>query len=356
MSGVLKIEIKESLKTLKDLLLQQKTGKTKERILILYWLKSQQASTVEELAALSGHHRTTISRWLSKYRSGGISALLNISKSTGRQRIIPPEIETCLVEELKDPEGFASYEEVQTWLRAVWGIEMSYTGVHKLVRYRLKAKLKVPRPSHIKQKEGAVDAFKKNLGQLVNELLKPQEEPRGEYSEVRYWCQDESRIGLMTIGGKKLTLKGVQPVGVEQWQFEYIWLYGLVEPKSGESFFYEFCHLDSICFEKYLELFAKNYPESFHVIQLDNGGLHQAKDLAIPENIVLLFQPPYSPQVNPIERLWRELKKEFRWKLFDNLEELRIRLSKEIERLTPELIRSVTGWQFILDALSVANI
>lgn len=134
MSGVLKIEIKESLETLRDLLLQQKTGKTKERILILYWLKSKQASTVEELAALSGHHRTTISRWLSEYRSGGISALLKLKKSRGRQTIVPPEIESRLVEQLKDPEGFTSYAEIQTWLRAVWGIEMSYTGVHKLVR------------------------------------------------------------------------------------------------------------------------------------------------------------------------------------------------------------------------------
>jgi putative transposase len=136
---------------------------------------------VEELAALCGHHRTTISRWLSEYRSGGISALLKIKKSTGRQRIIPAEIESCLVEELKDPEGFASYEEVQTWLRAVWGIEMSYTGVHKLVRYRLKAKLKVPRPSHVKQKEGAIDTFKNNLSQLVSRVLKPFEEMRENY-------------------------------------------------------------------------------------------------------------------------------------------------------------------------------
>ena len=86
------------------------------------------------------------------------------------------------------------------------------------------------------------------------------------YQKVRYWCQDESRLGLMTITGKKLTIRGVQPVGVEQWRFEYLWLYGLVEPKSGESFFYEFCHLDSICFEKYLELFAQEYPEGFHII------------------------------------------------------------------------------------------
>lgn len=161
---------------------------------------------------------------------------------------------------------------------------------------------------------------------------------------------------MKTITGKKLTLSGVQPVGIEQWKFEYLWLYGLVEPKTGESFFYEFSHLDSICFEKYLELLAQKYPDELHIIQLDNGGLHQANDLTIPENIVLLFQPPYSPQVNPIERFWKELKKKLRWKLFENLEELQETLSKEINQLTIEFIHSVSGWQFILEALSVANI
>lgn len=145
-------------------------------------------------------------------------------------------------------------------------------------------------------------------------------------------------------------------MGVEQWQFEYLWLYGLIEPQTGESFFYEFGHLDSICFEKYLELFAQKYPNDFHIIQLDNGGLHQALDLAIPENVLLLFQPPYCPQVNPIERFWKELKKKLRWQLFDNLDELRNNLSKQINQLTPEFISSISGWTFILEALSVANI
>ena len=126
---------------------------------MLYWLKSGQAKAVEDLAILSGHHRTTISRWLSQYRSRVIRELLNIKKSRGRQRRIVPEIESYLVEKLKDPEGFESYKEVKAWLKAIWDIEMSYTKVHNLVRYRLKAKLKVPRPSHVKQKAGAVDTF-----------------------------------------------------------------------------------------------------------------------------------------------------------------------------------------------------
>lgn len=125
---------------------------------------------------------------------------------------------------------------------------------------------------------------------------------------------------------------------------------------TGENFFYEFCHLDSICFEKYLELFAEKFPEDFHVIQLDNGPLHQALDLAIPENVAILFQPPYSPQVNPIERLWKAIKKELKWELFDNLDELRDSLKNILDKLTLQEITSLTKWQFLVEGLSVANI
>jgi hypothetical protein len=89
----------------------------------------------------------------------------------------------------------------------------------------------------------------------------------------------------------------VQPVGREQWQFKYLWLYGLIEQKTGDSFFYEFSHLDSICFEKYLEIFAQKYPEELHIIQLDKGGLHHALDLTIPDNI--LFHGVTTPSKAP---------------------------------------------------------
>ena len=103
-------------------------------------------------------------------------------------------------------------------------------------------------------------------------------------------------------------------------------------------------------------IFSEKFPEDFHVIQLDNGYLHQAGDLAIPENVAILFQPAYSPQVNPIERLWKAIKKEMKWKLFDNLDELRDSLKKILGKLTPQDITSLTKWQFIVEGLSVANI
>ncbi|MGB3513424.1 MAG: hypothetical protein WBA93_30270 [Microcoleaceae cyanobacterium] len=64
--------------------------------------------------------------------------------------------------ELKDPEGFSSYGEVQKWLKSVLGIEVSYKVVHYTVRYRLCSKLKVPRPQSSKKPPGSEEAFKKN--------------------------------------------------------------------------------------------------------------------------------------------------------------------------------------------------
>ena len=163
-------------------------------------------------------------------------------------------------------------------------------------------------------------------------------------------------MGLHTIKRRKITGKGIKPKGIVQWDFVYLWMYGLVEPLTGESFFYEFSHLDTICFEKFLELFAKKYPKDLHIIQLDNGGFHSSLNLNIPENVILLFQPAYSPEVNPIERLWKYIKEQLKWQTFDNLEELREAVEKSLGKLSKEIVASLTGWKFILDALSVADI
>ena len=129
-----------------------------------------------------------------------------------------------------------------------------------------------------------------------------------------------------------------------------------VEPRSGASFFAEFSHVDGVCFQQYLDWFSQAYPKQLHLIQLDNGSWNIWSELNVPDNVILVFQPPYCPQVNPIERLWKEIKKHLKWELFDNLDRLRQKLSKVLSRLTCSTIASITGWDFILDALFVANI
>jgi transposase len=169
MSGVVKIDITESVEVLKTLLAAQKTAFGQERVQALYLLKTKQVETVQHLATILGRNRVTVQRWLRSYRNGGLSQLLSQYKSQGRPKLISPEAIATLKEQLKDPEGFSGYKEVQLWLLAVLGVEANYHVVHRLVRYQLNAKLKSSRPRSSEQNPEELNDFKKNYQTIYSQ-------------------------------------------------------------------------------------------------------------------------------------------------------------------------------------------
>lgn len=168
---------------------------------------------------------------------------------------------------------------------------------------------------------------------------------------VRYLCQDETRLGLKTIPGRLITAFGVKPVGETQWHRGCFWLYGVVEPLTGFSFFYEFSHLDRLCFQQFLDLLSLELGDDIALIQVDQATAHTANALTWPHNIFLTFQPSHSPELNPIERFWLFLKKHLAWKNCPTLEELRQLLASELAQISPDTIASLTSYDFILEAL-----
>ena len=168
---------------------------------------------------------------------------------------------------------------------------------------------------------------------------------------MRYLCQDETRLGLKTISGRLITAKGVKPLGLNQWQRDNFYLYGVVEPESGYSFFYEFSHLDSDCFQRFLNLLAVELGDDVAVMQMDKGAFHRSLALDYPENIIPIFQPSHCPELNPIERFWEFLKSKLQWKNYHCLAQLQQKLTQVLETITPETIASLTSYDFILEAL-----
>jgi transposase len=136
-----KIDIVETEETLKTLLSKAEKVEEKEKIQVLYWLKTKTVDSVSAIAVFLGRHRTTVQRWLTSDRQGGLEELLTEKKSTGRPRRMTDEIVERLETELQDPEGFSSYKEVQKLLSSCCDLEISYRTVHQWVRYRLKGKL-----------------------------------------------------------------------------------------------------------------------------------------------------------------------------------------------------------------------
>ena len=80
---------------------------------------------------------------------------------------------------------------------------------------------------------------------------------RQDQRQIRYFAQDETRLGLKSVIGRLITACGVKPIGQWQWLFKALWLYGAVEPATGESFFLQFSHVDTECYQRFLYQFLK---------------------------------------------------------------------------------------------------
>lgn len=126
---------------------------------------------------------------------------------------------------------------------------------------------------------------------------------------VRRFFQDETRLGLHeSVTRRRLTARGVKPTQLVLPRYEYFWLYGAVDPSTGESLFLELPALDTPCFQVFLDEFSRAFPDTLNVLVLDGAPPHTAGSLIIPENVLLFRLPPYSPELNPIERIWPDLR------------------------------------------------
>ena len=163
MTRPFQIEIHESQQELEKALKHATTASSKERLQMLYWLQSGQVTSRQGLAVLLGRDKATITRWLKKYKDGGRSGLLSVKQAPGQPAIVSGEALERLKQRLQDPQGFQSYGQIQKWLGSEFKLNIAYKTVYQLVRYRLKAKLKVPRPQSMKQHPDSQSQFKKNF-------------------------------------------------------------------------------------------------------------------------------------------------------------------------------------------------
>jgi transposase len=127
---------------------------------MLWWLKTKQVTQHQQLAERLGRDPSTVTRWLQRYRQSGLASLLEVKVAPGQTRQISDEALVGLQARLNSPEGFSSYGEIVEWLKANYKLALTYATVYYWVHYRLKAKLKVPRPCSAHQDKAAVERFK----------------------------------------------------------------------------------------------------------------------------------------------------------------------------------------------------
>jgi transposase len=169
---------------------------------------------------------------------------------------------------------------------------------------------------------------------------------------VRVFSQDESRFGLLTVRRRRLTACGVQPVGAVQHVFEWFYVYGAVEPTTGARFFLELPYLNADTFQLFIDAFAHAFPDSLNILLFDNSGAHTAQRLQWPDNVRYLWRPPDCPELNPSERLWRDLKDDLAWLHFPNLDAPQLSVGDLRQAYEASALQALTGSTYLVEAIN----
>ena len=172
---------------------------------------------------------------------------------------------------------------------------------------------------------------------------------------VRVFSQDESRFGLLTVRRRRLTARGVQPAGLAQHTFEWFYVYGAVAPTTGERFFLERPYLTAATFQLCGDAFAQAFPDSLNVLLLDNSGAHTAQRIQGPEHVRYVWLPPCCPELNPMERVWRDLKDALAWLQFTDLETQPVHVGGLLQAYAASALQALTGYAYLLEAINALS-
>ena len=161
--------------------------------------------------------------------------------------------------------------------------------------------------------------------------------------------QDEAGFGRINKPKYCWCGKGFRPCVPCHHIREYRYAYGAVEPQTGESFFLVLPYCNTDCMNVFLQKLSEARPNDFILLVADGAAWHKSKGLIVPKNIEIFPLLPYTPEMNPIEQIWKELRKRgFKNEIFQTLDKVVDRLCDTICSLNNDTIKSITGRQWIL--------
>ena len=136
--------------------------------------------------------------------------------------------------------------------------------------------------------------------------------------------------------------------------YEYSWLSAAVEPPPGEALGWELPGLDAACCTVLLRQFGQHSTDSLNLMLLDQAPAPVAPRVEVPENVILVWLPASSPALNPVERLWEDLKSRLDvldTRVRSSRAALREHVAGLVHRYTAETIASLTGYAYLVDAI-----
>lgn len=173
---------------------------------------------------------------------------------------------------------------------------------------------------------------------------------------IRLMFQDEARFGRISDTRRCWCPKPVRPLCQAMVTQEYTYAYAAVSVADGQLDTLILPQVNGLCMQLFLDEVAQRHPNDRIVMILDGAGWHQRGVLTLATNLRLLSLPPYSPELNPVEHLWDDLReKSFHNRVFDSLDALENHL--EVALLNMELdhqrVQSIVAWPWIINSLTI---
>ena len=332
---------------------KEKDNYRRDKFKMLYLIRTEQSKSIQQLSNLLGRNRNTISKWLKLYHLGGIDTLLKTKVSKGGR---PPKIHFYGLEKLeaklRTPEGFKSYKDIAIWLQKNYLITIQPKRLYYYLK-KLKAKPKVVRPKNVGQNKELFENFKNYFPELINSFLQD-EAILQKYPRVQIWFEDESTFSDEVIKRRKITIKGVKPVGLMRKKNNSFYIYGSFSPQTGNQFCQIREKVNTKEFDQYLVDFSKEYIDTYNLMILDRAPFHTTKELITPKNVKLIFLPALSPELNPSERVWEGVKNRLSWEIL-NLKETETRVCEELANLDSNKLIKLTNYPYIRETMFNLN-
>jgi transposase len=159
---------------------------------------------------------------------------------------------------------------------------------------------------------------------------------------------DESRFGTHSKVGHGWFERGIRSTIRTKVGYKNFYLYSGVDVSSGENFNLILPYVNTDNMNVFLSNLSKEYASDIMVLIMDGAGWHKSKELSIPDNIKIIYLPPYSPELNPVERLWLYIKNNILAnKLYETIDVLESTLCSFIQQLPNQLVKTICNINYL---------
>jgi putative transposase len=179
----------------------------------------------------------------------------------------------------------------------------------------------------------------------MNSHILPFAEPD---AKIRLMFMDEARYGRINEPERCWAPEGIRPVVLCQMIRDYVEVYGAVDPIHGDKCFVIAPRCNTQWTNAFLDVLSKRFERDYILVCADQAAWHKSKDVVLPDNIRMFYLPARTPEMNPIEQLWPEVRHDFKNRMFKNNNLLIDELCVSLNSLTDSVIKSVTGRKWVL--------